>query len=910
VLVGRESELAAIARVLESARAGRAAALCLEGDAGVGKTALLAAAEARAEGFRCLRGTGVEADVGLAHAALLELLCPVRPRLGDVPVRQRETLGAALGWTAGPAGGEPFLVAAATMSLLAAAAGEGPVLVVLDDVQWVDRETVRAVAFAARRLRHDRVAVLLARRPRSPEEADDLAGLPVAAVRGLGRGAAAALLAGRVAPSVADRLAEVTAGNPLALEQLVGSLSAEQRRGSAALPELPPLGERLAAGYAQRLRRLPAPARRAVLLAALTGPDVGPVLRALGDEGLDAGALEEAERSGVLELGPGTVGFPHPLVRAAAVQVAPADLRSGHAALARALDGDPDRRTRHRALAAVGPDPELAADLAALAGRERRRRGFASAADLQERAARLQVSEARTAAALAIAVEDALLAGDPPRVRRLAGEVLRGAADPAARGRALLGLGTLEHYAGSVPEAGSLLRAAVGCAEGPDRVRALTELAFVGYRLGSPAAVAEAAAEMRATADPQDAEQAALADFTEAMALAFGGRWAQARGPALRALDRLETDPRLRDAPRHLVVAVLAPSWAAEVSRARAVLERRLAAARAAGALGVLPPVLCMVAGWAVATGEHRLAYAVAGEAAELGRELGYVADLATTMELLAFEEAARGRHAAAAGALAAARDLGRRAGVAEASVQLHLVDAVTALCRGDLPRVVEVLMARLAADGGRLPRGDYELAVVPDLAEALLGLGRRADAAGLAARHAALHRGSADPVVRSHVDRLAGLLAEDDEAADAAFAGAHEAAVAGGDPLGAARTLLLHGARLRRAGRRVDARVRLRAAAAAFDAMGLDGWRARALDELAATGLRVRRGAADGGLTSQETRVALLVAEGLTNRDIATALFLSPKTVEHHVTSILRKRGLRSRSAVAAAFAGGEAAP
>jgi DNA-binding CsgD family transcriptional regulator len=404
-------------------------------------------------------------------------------------------------------------------------------------------------------------------------------------------------------------------------------------------------------------------------------------------------------------------------------------------------------------------------------------------------------------------------------------------------------------------------------------------------------------------ADRAEPEQAALADYARAQALAFSGRWSEAPPLALAAFDRLDCEPALRDEPRYLLVAMLASSWADETPRLWALLERRMTAVRAAGALGVLPPALSLVAGAAQFTGDHGLAYAAAGEAVELGTELGHVADVATAHELLAWEEAARGRHDAAAEALTAARTLAERAGVAEGSVNVHLVDAFTALCRGDLARVVEVLEGRIAADGGRLPRGDYELAVAPDLVEAYLGLGRRDDAAALAARHVALHAHAERPDIRAEAERLRGLLAADQADSDAAFARAHEAHAVGVVAFSAARTRLVHGGRLRRDGRRIEARRQLHAAHESFRVLGLDGWAARAVDELAATGQR-RGPAAGDALTSQETRVALLVARGLANKDIAAALFLSPKTVEHHLTAILRKRGLRSRAAVAAAFA------
>ena len=268
---------------------------------------------------------------------------------------------------------------------------------------------------------------------------------------------------------------------------------------------------------------------------------------------------------------------------------------------------------------------------------------------------------------------------------------------------------------------------------------------------------------------------------------------------------------------------------------------------------------------------------------------------------MLAFEQAARGLHAEAAAGLAEARRLADRAEVSAVAVHVHLAEAFAALCRGDLDTVVRVLEWRITVDGGRFPRGDYPLGVAPDLVEAYLGLGRRDDVVALAGRHAEADRDSPVPEIRAQVARLDGVLAADDAVADAAFEAAYGLHA---DPFGAARTRLLHGSRLRRAGRRVEAGEQLRAAAAGFDALGMDGWTARATAELAATGRRARRGPRDGDqLTSQETRVALLVARGLSNRDIAAALFVSPRTVEHHVSSVLRKRGLRSRTELAAVF-------
>ena len=241
----------------------------------------------------------------------------------------------------------------------------------------------------------------------------------------------------------------------------------------------------------------------------------------------------------------------------------------------------------------------------------------------------------------------------------------------------------------------------------------------------------------------------------------------------------------------------------------------------------------------------------------------------------------------------------GRRAGAPRRGVPRPL-------CRGDFPVVVDVLQQRIVVDGGRLPRGDYPLSVAPDLVEAYLALGRRDAALAIAAQHAELHSQTDVPAIRAQVHRIAGMVDDNDDRADESFRQAHELHARGSDPLAAARTRLLHGSRLRRAGNRIAAREQLRIAADAFQSMGLDAWTGRAEGELAATGASARRSPTVGdSLTSQEARVALLVARGQTNREIATALFLSPKTVEHHLTSILRKRGLRSRTELAVSLAG-----
>jgi DNA-binding CsgD family transcriptional regulator/tetratricopeptide (TPR) repeat protein len=909
MIAGRRSELAAIAAALDAARRGTGTALWFEGGAGIGKSALLDAAVEAAPDFLVVRTVGTAGDFALGHAGLTDVVRRLQPFLDAVPEPQRRALDEALGRTGTTGAGRPYLVAAGTLSLLAAAAAERPVLLVVDDLDRVDPESVTALVFAVRRLGHDAVAAVLA--GRRPPDGEALTGLAVHRLTGLDGTAVRELLrhagAGPVAAPVAARLEAGTGGNPLALTEALRSLTPEQRRGSAALPDVLPVGARLVAAFGRTVTGLPAGTRRALVLAAAGDGDAGPVADALRTEGVDlADVLPAAERADVLVLRDGRLRFRHPLLRAAVWGSAePAEQRSAHRSLAGVLPDGSGARVRHLGRATVGHDDEVARRLLDVAARERLRSGFATATALEERAAELTAAPAGAAGCRAAAAEDAFLGGDLDRARRLATAVLDAAgADDAARGRALLVLGTAEQYAGSVPRAHELLDRAASAGSPGVRLRAVAELAMTSYRLGRPDGMATAAQVATDLADPADPEQELLARHTEGAALAFGGRWTEAYAPLARALELLESVPALRDEPRHLATALLTVGWMGEPVRALQFLDRRLDAARATGALGVLPLALSLVAGGAAALDRHELAYAWAGEAVELGTELGYVADVAIATELLAWQLAARGRHSDATAALTEARRLGRVAGVTDAAVQVDLVEAFAALCRGDADRVIAVLEVRLAADGGRLPRGDHPLGVAPDLVEAYLATGRTADATDLARRYADVHRASTDADVRALGARLRAMVAPDLGTAAAAFAEAHRAHAAGSRPFEAARTRLLHGAALRRAGQRVAAREQLAAAAAAFGAMGLDAWMARAEGELAASGRTARRGPRPGDpLTSQETRVVLLVARGLSNREIAAALFVSPKTVEHHVSSALRKRGMRSRTELAVAY-------
>ena len=893
---------------------GRGSAVCLEGEAGVGKTTLL---DAVADGARksepavdVLRVVGVEAELSLGHAALFDLLTPLLDLAGDLPAAQRAALDSMLGRSA-PAPADRFLIAAATLSLLSLHARRRPLVVIVDDLQWIDSDTRSALTFASRRIGDDRVVMLLARRTAMHgDEPADLAAIARLPIAGLSIQDGVRLLDGTVAPAVAGELATRGGGNPLALLESARSLTPEQRRGSAPLPTPLRVGHRLSAVFIDAVQTLSPAARWTVTVAAASfDVEATTIRRAVASTGTDPDSgVREAEGAGIVTAYAGQIRFRHPLVRNAVLHAATSeDRRRAHVALAAATAARPSVRLRHRAEASVGPDDALGRELLRLADSERSRSGYGSASILAERAAALMSAPEASLDAIAAAVEDAVLSGDVVRVRTLAQRIGSEPVEisPQAHARALLCSGELEEVTGSVPDSVDLLNRAVELGTGLVRIRALSELLQAHYRLASATGMRAAADAIAELADRHDPEQDMLVSYSCAAALAYAGDWSGAAAPALRAFELLEGDPSLRDDPRYLVATGLAAVWAGRAESALVIADRRIAATRAKGALGVLPMVLGLVSGGMSLIGRHQEAYAYVGESVELGTEMGYVADVAVAQELLAWQLAARGRPEEARRALDAAWALEARAGVADVAVHVELVEAFCALCVGDTPRVVEILEHRLEVDDGRQPQGDYPLSVVPDLVEAYLALGRRDDAIAVAARHAALYRDSWSPAVRADVAMVDGLLTSDTAAADAAFERAHEDRKEAGEPFLAGRTRLLHGTTLRRAGERIAARKQLRMAEEIFRELGFVAWSARAEHELAATGQTARRGAGrDSTLTSQETRVALQVARGMTNKEIGAALFLSPKTVEHHVTSALRKRSLRSRVELAAAFA------
>ena len=903
--VGRDSELARLADLLDRAGSGDPAAVVLRGESGCGKTHLLnvLAARAGADGWKCLHVQGVESEAVLSGAGLLSLLSPLRGSLREVPEAQAEAVSAALGWGPASGFGDRFLVGAGTLSLLAVESSRTPLFISVDDVQWVDAESAAAVAFAVRRLGHDRIAVAMTHRVGLPLPVP-LDDLEVIAVEGLAPGAARTLLGPGFSADVVARLVSETAGNPLALRECQRVLSRAQRAGAAPLPPALPVPDRLREVFDDELGDLsPAAWRAVVLCAASSDQDAGPLLAALAAEGLEPGTCL-AEAGQVLIARAGVLTFRHPMLRSATWERASGSERaSAHSALA-AVITDRAARAWHRAEATPGQDGTLAEELAAVADADRSRRGFGAASRAMERAARLTPNLVRRGDWLATATEDAYVAGDADRVRRLAAEVLGCDVGGDSRARALVALGLLEWSHGPFSRARELFEQAAGLATGRLLVRTLSDLFHTCYLLDDTEGMTAAADRAAMVADRADPEQAMLSAYLPGAARVVEGRADLGVPLVNRAVELLESDPGLRDDPRHLVVSLLCARWLMDPSSALSYADRRINGAREAGALGVLATGLSLLAGGLTWLGDHVRAYAYAGEAVELLEALGITADPGVAYEAAATESACRGLHDEARRLLDRARVNVAVNGFDQMPPHLARAVALCALCRGDLAEVVDVLEDQVARFNG-VGRYLEPLGVAPLLVEAYLGLGRHDDARALTARFGAAQSDQPYPHVAAMVARCEGLVASELDDAVLAFERSLALHTAQPERLEVARTRLLYGMRLRRGGRRVDARVHLEAARREFVAMDLTFWAERAAQELASTGERVQtRVATREPLTSQETRVALLVAQGLKNREVAAVLFLSPKTIERHLGAVLRKRGLRSRTELARALA------
>lgn len=899
MLHGRTSERAALTTLIDEAWASRGGALVLRGQPGVGKSALLADAVARAEGMQVLRTQGIESESPLAFAALHRLLRPVLRHAGRLPAPQARALRVAFGEEEGP-DVDRFLVCLAALSLLAEAAEHGPVLGVVDDAHWLDDASAAVLLFTARRLQAERVALLFAARDGDVRRFDG-GGLPELVIGGLDRDAARTLLAERagvpVAAEVCDRLLADTGGNALALIELPGALSAAQLAGEAPLPARLPVTEGVERVFLDRARRLPEAAQTLLLVAAADDSGrLATVRQAAAALGADERALDAVERSGLLRVRGTEVELWHPLVRSAVYNAATsAERRRAHRALAEAMTGpqDADRRAWHHAAAVEEPDEVVVGELERAAERARRRGGHEAACAALERAAELTPHEEPRARMLQAAATSAWLAGQPARARALADAARPYTADPVLLSDIDRLRARVEWNTGSARLGHRMMMQAAREVAPADPGRA-REIAMVATALASFGADSGVDVDPGDFAGPYREEDPPLARCLNDLLVGFAhlvrGDLAQAV-PVLRRAFTVPDSVSDTDLRSNLGIAAIHLGDDTEVLRHHGLL---LAHARDTGAAVLVLYALTRGAFGEVATGRWSSAWAGLSEALNLARGMDRPGLAGMPLGWLTILAAHRGEDdyetlLAELTRVASAHSTG----IGDVLLQdaIHWAKGVRAAAHPasafhHLEQIANPVMARLAALD-RLEtacRDDRRDAAETWIAE----LDAFAEATGAAWALALVAHGRA-------------LLTDGDAARDH-FEQALRHHARSARRFDRARTELAYGEFLRRARRRVDARPHLRAALEIFEDLGARPWAERARQELRASGETARRRdpSTVQDLTPQELQVARFVGQGLSNREVAAQMFLSPRTIDFHLRNVFAKLGVASRAELA----------
>ena len=910
MLVGRAAETAQVDRFVAGLYERRSEGLLVAGEAGTGKTALLAYGREQAGSIRTLAVRGFEAERDLPYAGVSLLLRPVQAQLEQLPEAQRAALEAALG-LGPPVAADRFAAYAGVLSALAGAAEAGPLLVLVDDAQWLDAASLEALLFTARRLLDEGIGMLFAARE-DERPAVDFAGLRRIELRGLDEGDVAALVEWRAgvrpAADLVRRVHEATGGNPLAVGELAAALSPAQVEGSAPLEDPLPVGADVERAVRRRLLTLPAETRRALLLAAAE-PTAEPatVQRALDGPAL-ANVLAPAESARLITLRPDGVEFRHPLFRSVAYQLADAaDRQAAHAALARTFDSEAAhaRRAWHLARATTGHDETAAGELEAV-GRSARDRGAPeSAGRTLEAAAHLTPSpELRIRRRLDAAQAFGMAARLEPATGLLDGVLAEAPDDPCLRADVQRLRARIEMMTGGSHHLHEMLAREAERVVRYDARRAaslLADAAFIAVTDGQLRLALELAMRAHSTGAPLDGLTELDVHRTLGGALVLAGRIDEGLDHLKRAEQLLEHD----NVPVDFMAIVLAQAyyWAGHYEHGRTILQPVIDGARRRGVIAALPAALALMAWLDFRLGDWTRAFGEVSESLSLATAVGQRTQRAFGLMRLAELEAARGAAGECRAHVQESLEVAKRLGVGSMELMAAPVLGLLAAGCGSAGDTVE----RLESTGRAcLERGLEEPMAVPwaqELTEAYVRLG---DWDGAERTLAVLERQARRSGQRSAAAaacRYRGLLAEGQEEAEGFFHRALELHDGRPEPFDRARTELCYGERLRRDGRRVQARSHLRAALSTFDRLGAGPWAERARRELAATGVRARRRVPETGneLTAQELQVALIVASGASNREAAAALFLSTKTIEFHLARIYRKLGLRTRTELAA---------
>ena len=896
---GRQAEQATLNRMLAEVRAGRSQALVLRGEAGVGKTALLDYLQQQASGFRVVRVAGVESEMELAFAALQQLCTPILSDLAGLPGPQRDALSTVFGLRTGAAP-DRLLVGLAVLGLLSKAAEELPLVCVIDDSQWLDQASAQALAFVARRLLAEPVALVLAVRESGQEQPWE--GLPLLTVGGLSSGDARTLLdsviPARLDDRVRDRILAETRGNPLALLELPRGLSAAELAGGFGVPRASPLASRIERSFLRQFGSLPADSQQLLLVAAAepTG-DVTLLWRAAEWLGIGADSAVPAEAAGLIALG-ARVRFRHPLLRAAVYRAAARpDRREVHRALAAATDpgADPDRRAWHRAQGTLGTDEDVAAELEQSATRAQDRGGVAAAAAFLQRSAELTpdptrrgkralaAARAKFAAAAPDAAHELLAMAELARLDELQHAELAqlraqmAFAERRGNGGPRLLLNAAQNF---VPLDGGRARETY--------LEALGAAISAG-RLGRGLTVQEAAEAAR-TAPPAPTAPRPVDLLLDGIVIRLTEGYAAGGPPLRQALDALRRGGgrSAADIMGWLPLAAIAPElW--DDRTWHELTSRSVELARDAGTLAVLPVALTYRAAVLVHMGEFSAAAGLIEEANTIRTATGGTPSLGYIALLLA---AGRGDETRA---LDLIRTVVRDATAMGQGRVLGLVRYATATLYNGLGRYEEALAgARQACEYEDL--GFYGMSLA-EFVEAAVRSGA-SDEASAALRLLSVRTRAAGSDWALGMEARSRALVSDGPAADALYQEAIDRLGRSRIAVHLARTRLSYGEWLRREQRRVEAREQLRAAHDMFDRFGAEAFADRARRELQATGETVRKRTVDTPdvLTGQEAQVARLAAEGHTNPEIGARLFISPRTAEYHLHKVFSKLGISSR--------------
>ena len=917
--MGREAECSAIDGLLGGARQGSSGVLVLRGPAGIGKTSLLDAAVAGAKDFASSWVAGVESEIALGFAAVHQLVQPFLDRINDLPEPQRHALESVFGLAPhGPP--DPLLVFLAVLTLLDSAATQQPLFLVIDDAHWLDEESARVLAFVARRLHADPIVMLFALRDPEARARNSFDVLPQLEIHGLGEADSRALLedaaGGRLDPDVADRLIDATQGNPLALTEFVAGLDPEQLEGIAPLPDPLPVRRMLQDQFAARTRELPTAAQSLLLLASAERfGDPALLHHAANAMGVSwHEGVASIEAAGLATFTPAAC-FRHPLVRSAVYHSAPpSECRRAHQALADALVGDEDvdRRVWHLGCAAEAPDEDIAAALECSSARVFQRGGTQAAAEYLLRAADLTPDAARKIDRLLAAVRMRSAEGDGTRAQPLLDAVMARVGDDRQRAEAEWTQGLIWLGAGRAHDAMRALTRAVSSIDQYDDGMPLHALITAENALLYTGSLRERSMAETITATVLHLLSTASSlrpteELVRGMAIRLTGDYVGA-APKIRAAlaglrQRVENDVgalTMQDAHEHGAMLFLLA-----VNAACSVLDD---------------------AGFDLATRSW----------VEFGRRTRTLTTLPIALDLRSVSHVFAGRFQAAETAIREADDIvsftGARGHIGESGLGRLFLAAY----RGDEPAARAIaerrsLDARERGNGVDLDQSHFALALLgvgmaryadaldhcraievhdsvalsmlafPLLIEAAVRGGDRATADAAQERFSEWTTASSTEWALGLLASTRALLAPD-ESAEEYYTEALERLGRTTVAVDLARVQLLYGEWLRRTRRRRDAREPLRTALGFFERVGADAFAERTRRELAATGehSRPRSDATRDMLTVQEAQIAQLVAEGMTNPQIASQLYISKSTVEYHLRKIYRKLGVTSRTQLA----------